>query len=446
MGELDRESRRLAVGAAADRCGHVFVGRPGSSARPAGVAPELRYQTFHRYCELNVALEGTAELAYRRLIELARDDEERDIFERIREDEERHGAAFRLLAAAPDRRRPLAQGPTGAAAGGAGGPQPLVRPGARGSARGDARPRDSARRRPRRGPQRPDDADRGGSSRSALTGPGSPTWRRGRRRRSGFVHARLRPPGPLERQRSGARAEALAGYLHRHGVADVAVLEAPTVYGNCSRTGRSTRSPNTSGSTRPSYRIVDIGKDLRPYVSSAASSSGLISGTWLDAGLRIVMPKLRTDPTEFAHSDCRRSRAAPARSTRRSTPSRRIDFRSATMMLLDVAPPDFSVVDAWAPVADGPFGVMGCRSPAQVRHVYAGADALAVDEVVLGDLGIADPAGRRSFAVPTIGSGCALSQPVVDGDRPPLHDELAAPTPPRCSAPSAPPRTRSTST
>ena len=34
---------------------------------------------------------------------------------------------------------------------------------------------------------------------------------------------------------------------------------------------------------------------------------------------------------------------------------------------------------------------MGCRRPAQVRHVYAGADALAVDEVVLADLGIDDP-------------------------------------------------------
>ena len=61
------------------------------------------------------------------------------------------------------------------------------------------------------------------------------------------------------------------------------------------------------------------------------------------------------------------------------------------MMLLDVAPPDFEVVDAWSPVADGPFGVMGCHRPAHVRHVYAGADALAVDEVVLGDLGVEDP-------------------------------------------------------
>ena len=64
------------------------------------------------------------------------------------------------------------------------------------------------------------------------------------------------------------------------------------------------------------------------------------------------------------------------------------------MMVLDVAPPDFAVVDAWAPVADGPFGVMGCNRPADVRHLYAGADALAVDEAVLADLGISRPPTR----------------------------------------------------
>ena len=94
------------------------------------------------------------------------------------------------------------------------------------------------------------------------------------------------------------------------------------------------------------------------------------------------------------------------------------------MMLLDVAAPDFAVVDAWAPVADGPFGVMGCRRPAQVRHVYAGADVLAVDEVVLADLGIDDP--RRAPIVRRAHHwfGLPLSDPVVDGSRPCLHDEL----------------------
>jgi len=61
---------------------------------------ELRYQTFHRYCQLNIALEASAELAYRRLVELSNDPVERGTMDRIREDEARHTDAFRLLAAA----------------------------------------------------------------------------------------------------------------------------------------------------------------------------------------------------------------------------------------------------------------------------------------------------------------------------------------------------------
>ena len=59
---------------------------------------ELRYQSFHRYCQLNVALEASAELAYRRLVELSDDADKRNIIDRIREDEARHTSAFRLLA------------------------------------------------------------------------------------------------------------------------------------------------------------------------------------------------------------------------------------------------------------------------------------------------------------------------------------------------------------
>ena len=52
---------------------------------PPALRGELRYQTFRRYCELNIALESSAELAYRRLIELTDSEEERRTLERIRE-------------------------------------------------------------------------------------------------------------------------------------------------------------------------------------------------------------------------------------------------------------------------------------------------------------------------------------------------------------------------
>ena len=65
---------------------------------PPVLRRELRYQTFRHYCRLNAALEASAELGYERLAELCDDPEERATFERIRNDETRHGEAFRALA------------------------------------------------------------------------------------------------------------------------------------------------------------------------------------------------------------------------------------------------------------------------------------------------------------------------------------------------------------
>jgi hypothetical protein len=178
------------------------------------------------------------------------------------------------------------------------------------------------------------------------------------------------------------------------------------------------------GFDSPAYRIVDIGEDLRLHPFDRGFVQKAITGTWLDSDLRIVMPKLRTDPTEFAHLSLSTLEGSTGAIDETFYAGRQVDFRSATMMLLDAAPPDFAVVDGWSPVAQGPFGVMGCRRPASVRHIYAGGDALAVDEAVLGDLGVAD--ARRAPIVAQVYHWFGL-QPtplVVDGDRPPLAATL----------------------
>jgi uncharacterized protein (DUF362 family) len=178
------------------------------------------------------------------------------------------------------------------------------------------------------------------------------------------------------------------------------------------------------GFRSPAYRVVDIKSDLRPFTFERGFVQQAISATWLDAQLRIVMPKLRTDPTEFAHLSLSTLEGSTGTIADTIYAERQVDFRSATMMLLDGAPPDFAVVDAWAPVADGPFGVMGCNQPADVRSIYAGADALAVDEVVLADLGIRDP--RRAPIVRRAHHwfGIDRLELRVDGARPPLSRRL----------------------
>ena len=152
-----------------------------------------------------------------------------------------------------------------------------------------------------------------------------------------------------------------------------------------------------------------------------------VSGTWLDADLRIVMPKLRTDPTEFAHLGLSTLEGSTGAIDATFYPGRQVDFRSATMMLLDVAPPDFAVVDGWAPVADGPFGVMGCSHPADVRHLYAGADVLAVDAAVLADLGVDDPRRAPIVRMACHWFGVTAAPGLVDGARPDLRHELRGP-------------------
>jgi uncharacterized protein (DUF362 family) len=218
--------------------------------------------------------------------------------------------------------------------------------------------------------------------------------------------------------------EILARYLRRHGVGDVAVVEAPTVYGNYYAHRSVAEVASYFGFTSPSYRVVDISEDLQPFTYDRGFVEHAISGTWRRADLRIVMPKLRTAPTDFAHLSLCTLEGTTGRIDETVYSGRQVDYRSATMMLLDVAPPDFSLIDGWRPVADGPFGVMGCRHPAMVRHVYAGVDALAVDEVVLGDLGVTDPRRAPILRLAYHWFGLAPATVVVDGTRPDLHGEL----------------------
>jgi uncharacterized protein (DUF362 family) len=396
---------------------------------PPALAAELRYQTFHKYCALNVALEASAEYAYRRLVEVARSEEERVAFDRIRADEARHADAFRLLTEVITEDDRLADGVSAP---------------------------DLAARLARISPwfipadQRPRPAGEAGEGQRSF-GSGAPVVVRGGRTDAdkAAVLAECLDRAGLGRLAEGARSAAirvsfmlgydradrsnvndpelvdlLARYLRQHGVADVAVLEAPTVYGNLF-SGRSVASvARYFGFDSPAYRIVDIGADMRAWVFDRGFVQKTISGTWLDADLRIVMPKLRTDPTEFAHLSLSTLEGSTGAIDESFYAGRSTDFRSATMMLLDVAPPHFAVVDAWAPVADGPFGVMGCHRPAQVRYLYAGADALAVDAAVLADLGIGDPRRAPIVAQACHWFGLEPGSGAVDGPQAPLRRQL----------------------
>ncbi len=403
----------------------VFVA--GALGRiPPALKGELRFQTFHRYCELNVALEASAELAYRRLVELTDTEAERRTMERIRQDEARHRDAFALLTEVlgdDDRLEPqwsirtLTERLSEIS-------EWFIPAGLRPSEEGKAAASFSSRRAVAVGTGR-NDREKVTVLESCLDRAGLAALAA----RSTCAAIRVSfMLGYDRRDRSNVNdpelVDAVARYLIRHGVEDVAVLEAPTVYGNAYG-NRSVQSvASYFGFDSPAYRVVDIGRNLRQCTYERGFVQHAISGEWLDADLRVVMPKLRTDPTEFAHLSLSTLEGSTGPIDATFYAGRQIDFRSATMMLLDVAPPDFAVVDAWSPVADGPFGVMGCHRPADIRHIYAGADALSVDEVVLGDLGVRDarlaPIVRQVYHW----FGLTPADVEVDGVRPELGTVL----------------------
>jgi uncharacterized protein (DUF362 family) len=394
---------------------------------PPALRGELRFQTFRRYCQLNVALEASAELAYRRLIELTHDEQERETVERIRADEVRHRDAFALLAEVltVDDRLVLQQSPADLVERFSRISAWFIPVGLRVEKGGDAARGAFGSRQPvALGTGRTDDEkvvvlesclDRAGLA--ALASRASSAVIRASFMLGYDRHDRSNVNDP-------ELVDAVARYLVRHGVGHVTVLEAPTVYGKTYGNRSVHEVASYFGFTSPSYRVVDISADLRPFTYERGFVQHAISAEWMDADLRIVMPKLRTDPTEFAHLALSTLEGSTGPIDDTFYAGRQVDFRSATMMLLDVAPPDFAIVDAWSPVADGPFGVMGCHRPAHVRHIYAGADALSVDEVVLGDLGVPDSRLAPIVRLAYHWFGLTPADVPVDGVRPPLGESL----------------------
>jgi hypothetical protein len=183
----------------------------------------------------------------------------------------------------------------------------------------------------------------------------------------------------------------LSKKLREWGATDVAVLETPMVYDRFFANRSVAEVAKYFGFTSPLYRIVAVSKDSRPLIFERGLVSSVISQTWADAELRIVISKLRGDPDELAHISLASLCGIGERTDQHLYTDKMVDHRTAALMALDVAPPDFAIVDAWAPVADGPLGVMGCHKPSDVRRFYAGADAFSVDAAVFSDMGFNDP-------------------------------------------------------
>lgn len=402
----------------------AIVGARWARRIPDGLYDELTYRGFRRFCLLNVALEETAVLSYERMADLCHDPAAAETIARILDDERRHAEVFRVLAASFDDDGRLVDGLTAE--------HLIARIGAvsRWFLPGHLRSGvDAARERCAFGRGSAVRVERGeeGELQTTLEGAVSDAGLEKLVRESGprvAIRAQFMLGYDRRDQSNIVHPEVLATLarlLRSWGASDVAVLESPTVYDRFFANRSVAEVADYFGFRSPHYRIVDVNADLRPVAFERGLVASSVCATWADADVRIVVAKLRGDPAEIAHLCLASLGGIAGRSDGHMYTDRMIDHRTATLMTLDLAPPDFAVVDAWAPVADGPLGVMGCRRPSSVRRIYAGADALSVDAAVLADMGFADPRASVFFREADQWFGRSSAPSEVGGEPGPLE-------------------------
>ncbi len=377
---------RHAVAAAAIGAGRL-LGRI-----PDGLATELRYTTFRHYCVVNIALERSAVISYEYLLPLLEDPSHVEAFERILADEVRHTDVFEILVEAFDEHDRLRPGvDLDVLVDRIGAVSPWFLP-------GDLRPDNDLGAFGRGSPvhvARGDgpDADPIAALDEALEATGLEAIVRADPRcvviqgqfmlgyhhadRSTVLHPEL--------------VEHLAIRLRGWGAKDVLLLETPNLYdgfyGN-----RSVREVAAYfGFESPHYTVVDGSVDPVRVDFDRGLVATHVARPWLDASVRIIFARLLGDPSELAHATLATTCRIADRTDDHLFSNKMVDHRTAGFLALESAPPHFALVDAWAPVADGPLGVMGSSTPCDVRRIYAGADPLAVDTLLFADLGFDDP-------------------------------------------------------
>ncbi len=358
---------------------------------PPEARKTLQWRSFRQYCAFNIDAERTAELSWRRMVELAAapgvhvPPEDVAAFRRMADDEARHTALFRILYDAFDDQDGLLDGwdaqtlasafaaidpvlcATSSPGVGFGGIVRVVQ----GTQVSDRSPSFQVLLDQQLAPF----ADR---LRPGATVAIKTVFMRGVDRED---------PSPIV---TPALLHQLIDACIARG-ADVRVLEASNLYGRLLAARSVIEVADYFGITptadRPFERI-DVLNDQRPHAYRRGTAQQSISASWADADLRIVFGKLASHPVDQAIGalDALQGLGGPTEAFLYA--DRRADRSSSIMMVLDAAPPDLALVDAWTDVPDGVAGVLGCPWPATPLRFYAGADPLAVDRVLFRHLGV----------------------------------------------------------
>jgi hypothetical protein len=372
---------------------------------PRDIRRHLRYGRFRDFCLFNVDAERTAWLCYDRMLELSPALPELpastlDDLRRVRDDEDRHAQVFSILAEVLDDDDRLSPGltPDDVA-------QKIQAVGAEFLPR-HRRPAASAHPLGAGGhvwvAHGRDSGEKRTCFRRLLDEAGLEPLMRERERAlgrpAGSLRVAIKPTfmlGYHRKDRSiltdGDLLVELADRLRAHGCADVAVVEAPTIYDRFYGRRSVAEVARYFRLESPSYRLVDVSTEQVPHVFRRGLGQATVGRTWKEADFRISFGKMRSHPVELAYLSVANVEWLGGRCDEYLFPERQAQRETAIMMLLDAFPPHFALLDAYDSAADGLVGVMGCPHPKAPHRLYAARDALALDMVAARHMGVREP-------------------------------------------------------
>jgi uncharacterized protein (DUF362 family) len=368
---------------------------------PAAVKDQLDYGPFRRFCLFNIEAEQTALRCWRRLLALAAGRPElAQEFARVCDDEERHAEVFAVLAEGLDDEDRLREGETAATlAARLGEVGPFFLPASRRSPAAGGRPVVWAMQ-----------GDVVDDKRGVLG------WVLEECGLEGLLVARAAALGKtLAQMRVAVKANFMIGYhrkdrspmtdpalvaalskrLSALGVADVAVVESPTIYDNFYRNRDVATVARYLGYESPHHHIVDASADQAPHTYLRGMAQHTVCRSWRDADFRISFAKMRSNPVDVASLTVANLEGLGPRHDQYFFAERQAQRDTAIMMLLGEFPPDLALLDAYDSASDGLLGMMGNPRPKRPRRLYASRDAVALDRVALRHMGVADPDRSR---------------------------------------------------
>jgi uncharacterized protein (DUF362 family) len=373
---------------------------------PEDVRKYLNYGPFREFCVFNVDAEKTAKLCYDRMVALAKEAPElggelAQDFMRVRDDEERHARIFEILAEALDEKDQLVAGET----------------------------EESLTRKiedvgeyflPRTLRTQTVTNNKIGSGGRVFVGEGKSAEEkcsvlRRLLEESGLADKLQQRAAALGKQAADLRIvvkpsfmlgyakkdrsiitdaellRELANSLREIGCANTVLIESANIYDQFFEHRSVAEVAAYFGMQECGLPIVDASNDQVPHTYFRGMAQNTISRSWKEADFRISFGKMRSHPIEMAYLTIGNLEWMGGRCDEFLFVERQAHRETALMMLLDGFPPDFVLLDAYEQASDGLVGVMGCPRPPSPRRVYAGEDALSVDLVAAGHMGVREP-------------------------------------------------------